>query len=117
MAAGRTIAAWFPQTAPVYCEIAGLDPALIAQVRAMYEGGEFQEAAAAAKLLPDDFVRRMAIVGNRASVAEHIETLDGLGVDSFTVFPIGGDATTRMATIEAFAGCMADAGHGGSTAP
>ena len=32
-AAARTIAAWFPQTSPVYCEIAGLPADLVEQVR------------------------------------------------------------------------------------
>src|SRR5882672_11106846 len=46
-AAARTIAAWFPQTSPVYCEIAGLPAELVRQVRGSYSGGEFQEAARA----------------------------------------------------------------------
>ena len=69
MAQGRTIAAWFPQTAPMYCELAGLPKSVVDEVRARYAGGEFQEAGAAADLLPDDFIRRMALVGNRASVS------------------------------------------------
>src|SRR4029077_103992 len=52
----RSIAAWFPQTAPLVCALWGLEPGLVAAVRDAYRGGEFQEAAAAAKLLPDDFV-------------------------------------------------------------
>ena len=39
LAAGRTIAAWFPMTAPVYCELAGLSPELVAQVRRTREQG------------------------------------------------------------------------------
>jgi len=105
---GRTIAAWFPQTAPVYCELAGLPKALVDEVRARYSGGEFQEAGSAADLLPDDFVRRMALVGNSASVLEHIAALDELGVDCMSIFPIGGDAGTRMASVEAFAKCVAE---------
>ncbi|SHK03545.1 methylenetetrahydromethanopterin reductase [Pseudonocardia thermophila] len=111
LAAGRTIAAWFPMTAPVYCELAGLSPELVAQVRAAYSGGEFQEAAAAAELLPDDFVRRMSLSGNRAATREHIRTLDKLGIDSMAVFPLGGDATSRVATITAFAECLREEGH------
>ena len=107
---GRTIAAWFPQTAPVYCELAGLSPELITQVQESYRGGEFQEAASAARLLPDDFVRRMSLAGGRDAAMEHIATLDGLGVDAMTVFPIGGDTVSRMATIEAFADCMREYG-------
>lgn len=102
----RTIAAWFPQTAPMYCELAGLDKELIERVQREYSGGEFQEAAAVARLLPDDFVKRMALAGNRASVLEHMATLEELGVDCMTLFPIGGDIHTRTATIEAFADCV-----------
>ncbi|GAA4543862.1 LLM class flavin-dependent oxidoreductase [Pseudonocardia xishanensis] len=111
LAAGRTIAAWFPMTAPVYCGLAGLSPELVAQVREMYSGGEFQEAEKAAALLPDDFVRRMSLSGNRAAAREHIRTLDKLGIDSMAVFPLGGDADSRIATVTAFADCLRDEGH------
>jgi len=110
LAQARSIAAWFPQTAPVYCELAGLPKALIDEVRAKYSGGEFQEAAAAARLLPDDFVRRMALAGGRDSVLEHLATLDGLGVDCVSIFPIGGDAQTKMASVQAFSECVAEFG-------
>jgi 5,10-methylenetetrahydromethanopterin reductase len=103
LASARTIAAWFPQTAPMYCELAGLSPELIEKVRALYAGGEFQEAEEAAALLPDDFVHRMALAGGEATVRAHIATLEGLGIDSMTVFPIGGTAESRFATIEAYA--------------
>lgn len=112
LAAGRTIAAWFPVTAPVYCELAGLSPELVATVREQYSGGEFQEAEKAARLLPDDFVRRMSLSGDRAAAREHIRTLDELGIDSMTVFPLGGDEDSRMATVTAFADCLRDEGHG-----
>lgn len=98
--AGRSIAAWFPQTAPDYCALAGLDPAITEAVRANYAGGEFQEAGAAATLLPDDFVRRMALAGDSALARHHVETLAAIGVDSVNVFPLG---TRRAETIEAFA--------------
>jgi 5,10-methylenetetrahydromethanopterin reductase len=103
---GRTIAAWFPQTAPVYCRLAGLDQAIIDQVRASYSGGEFQEAARAAAALPVDFVKRMALAGGRAEAAAHLATLREIGVDSVTVFPLGAD---RMATVRAFAEIAATA--------
>lgn len=111
LAAGRTIAAWFPMTAPVYCERAGLSAELVAKVREAYSGGEFQEAAKAAELLPDDFVRRMSLSGDRAAAREHIRTLDGLGIDSMTVFPVGGDTASRLATVTAFADCLRAEGH------
>jgi 5,10-methylenetetrahydromethanopterin reductase len=104
IAAARTIAAWFPQTAPVHCRLAGLPQEIIDQVRASYAGGEFQEAARAAAALPVEFVKRMALAGGRAEARQHLRDLAGLGVDSVTVFPLGAD---RMATIRAFADCAA----------
>jgi 5,10-methylenetetrahydromethanopterin reductase len=102
-AAARTIAAWFPQTAPVYCELAGLDPALIAQVRASYTGGEFQEAARAAEALPEEFVQRMALAGGSDTARRHIRGLFELGIDSVTVFPLG---DSRMDTVRRFRDCL-----------
>ncbi len=104
IAAARTIAAWFPQTAPVHCRLAGLSQDIIDQVRGSYAGGEFQEAARAAEALPVEFVKRMALAGGRDEAREHLDTLAGLGVDSVTVFPLGND---RMATVRAFAECAA----------
>jgi 5,10-methylenetetrahydromethanopterin reductase len=104
IAAARTIAAWFPQTAPVHCRLAGLPQEIIDQVRASYAGGEFQEAARAADALPVEFVKRMALAGGRAEARQHLRDLAGLGVDSVTVFPLGAD---RMTTIRAFADCAA----------
>jgi 5,10-methylenetetrahydromethanopterin reductase len=104
IAAARTIAAWFPQTAPVHCRLAGLSQEIIDQVRGSYAGGEFQEAARAAEALPVDFVKRMALAGGRDEARQHLRTLAELGVDSVTVFPLGAD---RMATVRAFAECAA----------
>ncbi|MGW3951072.1 LLM class flavin-dependent oxidoreductase [Streptomyces sp. NPDC004752] len=95
-AAGRTIAAWFPQTAPGYCEMAGLSAELVEKVRKMYEGGEFQEAEEAAKLLPDDFVHRMALAGGPERARQHIKNMMELGVDCISVFPLGDDRFKTM---------------------
>lgn len=101
----RTIAAWFPQTAPMVCELWGLEPRLVAAVRDAYRGGEFQEAAAAAKLLPDDFVREVALAGGREQARGRIEAALAAGADSVHVFPLG---QRRMETVEAFAACFRD---------
>ena len=103
-AAARTIAAWFPQTSPAYCEMAGLSADLVAEVRRRYSGGEFQEAASAAELLPDDFVHRMALAGGSAQARQHIRNLAELGIDHLTVFPLG---PNRMRTVSAFQQCIA----------
>jgi 5,10-methylenetetrahydromethanopterin reductase len=102
IAAARTIAAWFPQTAPMYCELAGLPQETIDRVRGNYSGGEFQEAARAAEALPLDFIKRMALAGGRAEARQHLRNLAELGVDSVTVFPLAKD---RMATVRAFREC------------
>ncbi len=105
LAPARSIAAWFPQTVPVYCELAGLDPAIAELVRTSYTGGEFQEAAAAADALPAEFVRKMALAGNRRRTVEQLATILDLGVDSVNVFPLG---DRRAETIDAFAHCWKD---------
>ena len=105
----RSIAAWFPQTAPAICELAGLPTALIDQVRERYAGGEFQEAAEAAQLLPDGFVRRVALAGDAAQARERIEVVAAAGADSIHVFPLG---EHRMETIEAFSRCFGDVSDG-----
>jgi 5,10-methylenetetrahydromethanopterin reductase len=103
LAAGRSIAAWFPQTAPHLCELAGLPADIVGAVRARYAGGEFQEAEAAARLLPDSFVRRMALAGDAQEASERVRGVLAAGVDSVHVFPLGPD---RMATVRAFADLM-----------
>ena len=111
LAAARPIAAWFPQTAPVICEIAGLPATLTDEVRQRYAGGEFQEAADAADLLPDTFVRKVALAGDAAAARERIEAVATAGADSIHVFPLGGN---RMQTVEAFAACFDDVSEGAS---
>jgi 5,10-methylenetetrahydromethanopterin reductase len=105
LGAARSIAAWFPQTAPVICELAGVDPSLIEKVRERYQGGEFQEAEAAAELLPDDFVRMVALGGDANDARARIEAVTSAGADSVHVFPLG---ERRMQTIESFARCFED---------
>jgi 5,10-methylenetetrahydromethanopterin reductase len=105
LASARLIAAWFPQTAPVICELAGLPLSLIDQVRERYAGGEFQEAGEAAHLLPDQFVRMVALAGDAKQARERLEAVAAAGADSVHVFPLG---SHRMQTIEAFSQCFED---------
>jgi len=96
----RSIAAWFPQTAPHICDLAGLPRDLADRVRAGYQGGEFQEAAAAARELPDEFVRKVALAGNGERAGAQIRAALAAGADSVHVFPLG---ARRMDTVRAFA--------------
>lgn len=98
----RSIAAWFPQTQPGICRMAGMSDAQIQEVRRAYAGGEFQEAAAAAALLPDDFVRSVALAGTEQEARSVIETTLDAGADAVHLFPLG---QRRMETVRAFARC------------
>jgi 5,10-methylenetetrahydromethanopterin reductase len=102
----RSIAAWFPQTAPHVCDLAGLPSDVVARVRAAYSGGEFQEASAAASALPDEFVRKVALAGDRHRAAEQIRAAVKAGADSVHVFPLG---AARMDTVREFAMAWAEA--------
>jgi 5,10-methylenetetrahydromethanopterin reductase len=106
LAHARSIAAWFPQTAPHVCELAGLPSDIGAHVREAYRGGEFQEATVAAHALPDEFVRKVALAGDRQRAARQIRAAIYAGADSVHVFPLG---TARMDTVREFARAWADA--------
>ncbi len=103
--AARSIAAWFPQTAPHICDLAGLPRELADRVRAGYSGGEFQEAASAARLLPDRFVGQVALSGNRRHAAQQVRNVLAAGADSVHVFPLG---ARRLDTIRAFTDSWTD---------
>ncbi len=92
--------------APPYARLAGMSDELIEAVRGRYGGGEFQQAGAAAALIDDDLVRKVAFAGTPQTTAAKLEWLLGQGFDAVSVFPLGRD---RMATIEAFAAMAADA--------
>lgn len=98
--AARLIAAWFPKTAPAYARLAGMNDELIEAVNSAYAGGEFQHARNAARLIPDDLVRKIAFCGTPEQAAAKLEWLAGEDVRSVSVFPLGPD---RRGTIERFA--------------
>ncbi len=98
----RPIVAWFPQTAPAHARLAGMSQELIDEIVSLYSGGEFQHAGEAAKLIPDDFVTKVAFAGTAADVSEKVGWLRDQRLDAMTVFPLG-DQETRRRTIERFA--------------
>jgi 5,10-methylenetetrahydromethanopterin reductase len=100
----RTIAAWFPQVSPDHARLAGMSDELIEAVVAAYGGGEFQKAGAAASLIDDDYVRKLAFAGTPAMAATKLDWLRGEGIDAVSIFPLGAD---RFATIESFAALAA----------
>jgi 5,10-methylenetetrahydromethanopterin reductase len=114
LASARSIAAWFPQTAPHICGLAGLPASVVERVRSGYQGGEFQEAAGAAASLPDEFVRMVALAGNRGRAAAQIRAALDAGAGSVHVFPIG---ARRMDTVRAFADAFRQAAGPPAGAP
>jgi 5,10-methylenetetrahydromethanopterin reductase len=98
--AARSIAAWFPKTAPAYARLAGMSDELIAAVVARYSGGEFQDAREAARLIPDELVRKIAFCGTPQSAQAKLDWLRESAVAAVSVFPLGQE---RRATIAAFA--------------
>ena len=96
----RSIAAWFPKTAPRYARLAGMSDELIESVNAAYAGGEFQHAKDAARLIPDEIVQKIAFCGTASTAHEKLDWLRGSGVGAVSVFPLGQD---RRSTIARFA--------------
>ena len=87
----RSIAAWFAQTAPLYCTLAGMDEALVEEIRTRYSGGEFHEAQEAAGLVPDEMVQRLGLAGTMEDCRAKLAMLRGCGVQHVTLFPLGAD--------------------------
>lgn len=85
----RTMAAWFAQTAPYYCELAGADPELIAAIQDAYSGGEFHLAKRAATLVPDEMVELFTVAGTPADVYDRLTRLANHGVTGINFMPIG----------------------------
>ena len=102
IAVARPIVAWFPQTSPMHARLAGMSQELIEEVAAIYAGGEFQHAGAAAELISDDFVTKVAFAGTPSDAAAKVDWLRTQQLDSLAVFPLG-DEATRLRTIEHFA--------------
>lgn len=96
----RSIAAWFPKTAPVYARLAGMSDELIASVNTAYAGGEFQDARQAASLISDELVRKIAFCGTPAQAREKLDWVESEAPQAVSVFPIGAG---RRGTIERFA--------------
>ena len=96
----RPNSAWFPRTAPDYAKLAGMSDELIESVNAAYTGGEFQHAKEAARMIPDELVKRIAFCGSPRTALEKVDWLREAGVSGMSVFPLGDN---RRETIAHFA--------------
>ena len=92
----RTMAAWFAQTAPHCCELAGLDRGLIKRIQEVYSGGEFHQAQAAGALVPDEMVELFTLGGTPADARERIERLVHHRVRAFNFMPTGAERAQSL---------------------
>lgn len=89
----RVMAAWFAQTAPHCCKIAGLDPGLIQKIQMAYGGAEFHQAREAASLVPDEMIELFTLGAIPSEARRRIERLKKHGVRNFNFMPIGPERT------------------------
>jgi 5,10-methylenetetrahydromethanopterin reductase len=99
-AESRSMAAWFPQTAPWYAELAGMDPELIARIRAAYAGGHFDQARAAGALISDDMMDRFVVAGIAGRWRAAIAQVLACGVRHVNIFPLAKD---RLGMVQSLA--------------
>jgi 5,10-methylenetetrahydromethanopterin reductase len=92
----RTMAAWFAQTAPHTCQVAGLDRALVERIQEVYSGGEFHHAQAAAALVPPEMVELFTIGGTPAQARARLEQLRRCGVQAINFMPTGPGRTASL---------------------
>lgn len=85
----RPLAAWFAQTAPAYCELAGIDPELIERIRKVYAGGEFHEARQAHELVTPEMVQKLTVAGTPSDCIERIEEAAAHGFRHIILIPMG----------------------------
>lgn len=96
----RWIGAWFPQTSPQYAEIAGVPAELSERIRAAYTGSHFHEAKAAAALVTEEMIERLALAGSPADFRDRIRAIVDLGVNHIEWLTINPD---RLAAARLFA--------------
>lgn len=82
----RPMAAWFPQTAPQYAEIAGVPPATIEAIRKAYAGGHFDDAKEALSHVTDDMIDAFTIAGPAKVWIERLGAIRDAGVEHVNVF-------------------------------
>lgn len=85
----RAMAAWFAQTAPHCCDLAGIEPKVVQRIREAYGGGEFHLAKDAAALVPDKMVEQFTLAGTPGEVQARVASLVNMGVTGLNFMPIG----------------------------
>lgn len=97
----RPMAAWYPQTVPVYCELAGVDAQRVEAIQQAYRGGHFDQAHAAFDLVDDAMIDAFTLAGTAAEVTARLRTLADLGVRHVCLIPMQADRMAAVRTVAA----------------
>lgn len=89
----KPMAAWFPQTAPQYAEIAGVPRDTIDRIRAAYAGGHFDDAEAALTYVNDDMIDAFTIAGPASVWIERLRAIKAAGIEHINIFLLTKDKT------------------------
>lgn len=85
------LAAWFPQTAPVYAELAGVEPERVRRIREAYAGGHFDAAGRAFAHVSDAMVDAFTVAGGPEVWVERLSQLVAGGVRHLNIFLLSAD--------------------------
>jgi F420-dependent oxidoreductase-like protein len=78
-----------------------------AEVQNLYLDGKVAEAAAA---VPQDFIERTSIIGNKIQITERIRQYASAGVGTLSISPYAGDLDAGIATLRTVAECYEASG-------
>jgi 5,10-methylenetetrahydromethanopterin reductase len=80
------MAAWFPQTAPRYAELAGVAPDTVARIKAAYAGGHFDDAREATLHVTNEMIDRFTVPGPPEVWIRRIREVIAAGVEHVNIF-------------------------------
>ncbi len=82
----KPMAAWFPQTARHYAEIAGVPSDTIERIRQAYSGGHFDAAEEALRYVTDDMIDAFTIAGPASVWVDRINKIAKMGIRHINIF-------------------------------
>lgn len=95
------MAAWFPQTAPHYAELAGVSEEVTGKIRAAYAGGHFDGADGAFGHVTDAMIDRFTVAGPAELWVQRIKEVAALGVSHVNIFLLSRDKLAMVRDLAA----------------